>query len=98
MSSLPVEGLVTSGIPLVLRYPRHYTDTKPLVGKRVIHLATAVLDGLGPWAAEHCSGPDDLLFPAKRTGKVMSETLLASAHRRAAAAGGSDGQLPSTRS
>ncbi|NHB84955.1 tyrosine-type recombinase/integrase [Tessaracoccus sp. HDW20] len=65
-------------------YKRDYTDTKTPAGKRVIYLPAAVLDYLRPWVQNHNFAPDELLFPARRTGKIMNETVLAAAHRRAA--------------
>lgn len=65
-------------------FKRHYTDTKTPAGKRVVYLPTAAMEYLRPWVEEHGFGPDDLLFPARRTRKIMSETVLAAAHRRAA--------------
>lgn len=65
-------------------YKRTYTDTKTPAGKRVVYLPATVLDYLGPWLKTRDFAPDDILFPARRTRKTMNETVLASAHRRAA--------------
>ncbi|MGO1489524.1 MAG: site-specific integrase [Arachnia sp.] len=65
-------------------YKRTYTDTKTPAGRRVVYLPATVLDYIGPWLETRDFAPDDLLFPARRTRKTMNETVLASAHRRAA--------------
>ena len=65
-------------------YKRTYADTKTPAGKWVVYLPATVLDYLAPWLETRAFAPDDLLFPARRTRKTMNETVLASAHRRAA--------------
>lgn len=66
-------------------FKREYTDTKTPAGKRVVHLPAKVLELLKEWLKTRDFGPDDLLFPARRTRNTMNETVLAAAHRRAAA-------------
>lgn len=68
------------------QFRRIYTDTKTPAGRRVIYLPAAAMEYLRPWVSRREFAPDELLFPAVRSRVVMSETVLAAAHRRAAKA------------